>query len=316
MEDRYSFEPNEINISNILSCSVKLSMTEEQKICELAEVARETAAFVKALLTDGLNVYEAFSVLSETVNIHKDVCFDESLEDNKIHLKNFLHLSSVFDRSVFCSLLIEYLISSGMLISEQSFFFDNSEDETFVYVKNQFSDEAYDVFSQEFSDPRVKYADSFKEAVRLVADGSVSFCLLPIEERGVRLPTVEELISKTDSKINSVTPVFGYDGLADLKYALVSKNIYLSDFTSEDDRYFEIRLPFDSENLSALMVCAEEFDFKLFRVNTVSFKNNDDNVGYFSVVLKSLNGDFTKLLVFLTLFVPEYIPVGIYKNLE
>ena len=316
MKDKYSFVPNQVNLLNICSFSAKLSSAMEQKICDFSEIASDTADYVIGLLNEGLNFYEIFSMLGESIVLHDDIEFDASLEDNISTLKSFLKSSESFDKSVFASLLIERLALKGHSLSEKSFFRSKAGDETFVYVKNAFSDEAYDVFSQEFADPRVRYADSFKEAVRLVSDNAVTFCLLPIEERGVRLPSVEELIFRNDCKINAVIPVFGYDGNADLKYALVSKNILISDYTEDDDRYFEIRIPVESEDITSIMISAEEFGIRLYRVNTLSFKTEDGEAGYFSVVLKSVSGDFTKLLVFLNLFIPEYIPVGIYKNLE
>lgn len=139
----------------------------------------------------------------------------------------------------------------------------------------------------------------------------------PFEERGTRIPSVEELIFRGDYKINSVISVFGLDGNAEMKYALVSKNIYFCEYSFDDDRYFEIKVPFDSEGaLSSIVTCAEEFNVKIHRVNTLSFKTEDGDKNYFSVVLKSEGNDFTRLLMYLVLFLPEYIPVGIYKNLE
>ena len=112
------------------------------------------------------------------------------------------------------------------------------------------------------------------------------------------MPSVEELIFRNDCKINSVIPVFGYDGNADLKYALVSKNILIGDYDGDDDRYFEIRVSAESVGLSSLLIPAEEFGVRVYRINTLSFNTEDGEAGYFSVVLKSSGEDFTKLLVF------------------
>jgi hypothetical protein len=301
-------------MSNIHSYSVKLSLAEEQKICELAEIASETADFIQSMLKDGLELYEIFSMLSDAFALDTEGVNRDDL--CAFHVDAFSKISGIFDKAVFSAVLLERLNLRGLSISEKSFFGASPNDETFVYLKNQLADEAYDVFSQDFADPRVKYVNSFREGIRLIGDNSATFCLLPIEERGVRLPTVEELIFRSDSKINSVIPVFGYDGNADLKYALVSKNIYISDYSEDDDRYFEIRVSSDSESMSALMICAENLGVKVFRVNTLNLKTEDGDTCYFSLVLKSTRGDFTSLLVFLTLFYSEYIPVGIYKNLE
>ena len=317
MEDNYSFFPSEINVSNISSFSVKLASVEEQKICELAEIANDASDFLKKTLDDGLSFYEALCILGESLSFDKASYIKTPLKENLYHLDAFSEISTDFDKSAFCTLMYEYLELKGISLSEKIFFRTFPKDESFVYVKNAFSDEAYDVFSQDFEDPRVRYASNFKEALRLVSDNAVSFCLLPFEERGVRIPTVEELIFRGDYKVNSVIPVFGYDGNAEMKYALVSKNIYSSDYFADDDRYFELRVPLDSDRgLSSLIISAEEFGVKIYRVNTLGFKTEEGQKNYFSVVLKTVGTDFTKLLIYLTVFLPEYIPVGIYKNLE
>ena len=48
MDDKYLYEVNKINLYNISSCSKKLSFAEEQKICELAEIAESVSKFIRA----------------------------------------------------------------------------------------------------------------------------------------------------------------------------------------------------------------------------------------------------------------------------
>ena len=314
--DNLSFISNEISLSNIEHYYDKLSSAEEQKLCELAEIARSASLFIKEQLNYGLNFYESLCVLSETLSLeHGERNFTERTLDD--HFSAYSRIGSIFDKSVFSRLLYDYLLDNNILAVERAFFGCAPKDETFVYVKNAFSDEAFDVFSQEFADPRVRYASSFKESLRLVADDLVAFCLLPLEERGVRIPSVEELVFRGDFKINSVIPVFGYDGNAEMKYALVSKNLFPSDFSADDDRYFEIRIPTDLDNaLASIAVLSEEFGVRVHRFNTVSLTVENTESTYFSVVFKTVGADFTRLLIYFTLFMPEHIPVGIYKNIE
>lgn len=317
MQDNYTFYPNEINLSALRSYSSRMADVEEQIVCELAEIASSMSSFIKNMLDEGLGYYDIFYMLGDALPEIDVSVGEHTLKENHPHLLALSNLAQKLDRSILCSLLLEYLENINIHVSERGFFSQMPRDESFVYVKNAFSDEAYDVFSQEFNDPRVRYADSFKEALRLVSDNAVTFCLLPIEERGARIPSIDELIFRGDFKINSVIPVFGYDGNAEMKYALVSKNIFFSDFSPDDDRYFEIRIPSDREDaLSSIIISSEEFGVRLYRINSQIFKTEEGERSYFSIVLKSLGGDFSKLLVYLTLFLPEYTPVGIYKNLE
>ena len=71
-----------------------------------------------------------------------------------------------------------------------------------------------------------------------------------------------------------------------------------------------------ADALVSLSVCALEFGLKIYRINTVGFTAETEDKNHLSVVFKSVGGDFSRLLLYLTLFLPEYIPVGIYKNLD
>ena len=125
------------------------------------------------------------------------------------------------------------------------------------------------------------------------------------------------MIYRSDLKITSVTPVFGFDGSLDMKYALVSKTLLPPDYSREDDRYLEIRLPTDSDTtLSELLAVADSYGIGVYRINTASYHTEAGERSSYSVVFKSEGGNFATLLVYLTLFVYDYTPVGIYKNLE
>lgn len=317
MEDRYLFLANEINLSNIAAFSREQTGLEEQRICDLAEIAKQAAHFSKKLLLEGMSLYEVLYLLAESLDFSSEVDNDSSFAENDGRLNKFCRTVSALDKSVFCGLLLEYFSYFDVSVSEEMFLAKKPSDELFTYVKNMYADEAYDVFTQDFSDPKLAYSGSFKEALKRVTDNLFSYCLLPIEERGARIPSVDELIFRGDYKINAVVPVFGYDGSADLKYALVSKNLYYTASQSDDDRYFEFKIPADSDiNISELMLCTEELGCSIYRINTQVFDTEDGQKTYFSVVLKEIGEDFSKLFIYLTLFAPEHIPVGIYKNLE
>ncbi len=54
----------------------------------------------------------------------------------------------------------------------------------------------------------------------------------------------------------------------------------------------------------------------IYRVNTLTFETEGESETYFSVVIKGTEGDFTPILAYMTLFLRDFVPVGIYKNLE
>lgn len=305
-----------VTIENIASLTAEHSRISERRLCEIADLASSAAEYYKKMHSDGVEIYEFLSLISE---FYPEVAFsaDNALDINYDRLKaSFLQLDSL-GRASFAEILLEFLNKEGLLVSESDFLPSVEADETFVYVKNPYADEAYDVFSQDFSDPRVRYAENFRQAVKLVSDKAVTYALLPLEERGARLASVAELIYRSELKINSVIPVFGIDGNADMKYALISRHFSVPRITRDDDRYLEIRMPQNSSpGLSELLSVAESYGIRAYRVNTLTFDSADGKESCFSIVFSGEGVDFTVLLIFLTLFAAEYTAVGIYKNLE
>ena len=163
-----------------------------------------------------------------------------------------------------------------------------------------------------------RYSKTLAETARAVNLSEYQYALLPLEEKGgARIPATAELIFREDLKINSVTPVFGFEGLADMKYALVSKHFTVPDVKPDDDRYLEIRLRTDSSiPLPELLLASSALGASIYRVNTISFDTQDGQLQHYSVVFKDEGKDFSALLIFLTLFAGNYTAVGIYKNLE
>ena len=228
MAEDMIFSVHDAVVSNLDRLAGEYSTLSEQRLLELNDVAHPMAQTSVQLLDDGLDAYEMLSVLSESLTFGDYPVSDDASEDNVRLVARELHSLSRSDRTLFTELYVGELKALGRELSERDFLPSFIGDESFTYVRNSLSDEAYDVFSQDFDDPKIKYSPSLKDCARAVSTGEVTYCLLPLEERGgVRLHTVSELIFRNDFKINSVIPVFGQDGNADMKYALVSRGFTL-----------------------------------------------------------------------------------------
>ena len=307
---------NNANIENLSSLCSEQSILEERRLLELRELC---GSFLSELdiSPEECDIYELLSLISERELLFYDSPHGEALAENRSALESFSKQMSSLDKAMLCRMLISCLDDIGRRVGEADFFGDEPPEETFVYVKNSLADEAYEIFSAELADPRVYYCNSFKEAAELVASGRAGYCLLPLEERGGRLRTVDQLIFSGDLKISGVSPVFGFDGLADMKYAMISGYLTPPIYAQGDDRYLEIRVPQDSDlSIGELIFSAESFGHSIYRIATVSLNTDDGERGFYSVVIRGGAADFTHLLTYLTLFSEEFIPVGIYKNLE
>lgn len=307
-------EATEYNMKTLSDAHFRLA---EQRICELAELAEDAAAAACELRAEGCGVYEILGILSEGVSFAPSSVHSYALRENVSRLSSYASSVESQDRAVLAELLVSRLKARGIALAETDFLFGGSGDQTIVYVKNRLADEAYDVFSQDFTDPHVRYEPTLRDAARAVSQGRAEYCLLPLEERGgARLPSVAALLFSEDLKICSVTPVFGFDGSADMKYALVSRHFSVPEVSPDDDRYLEIRISAASTDLSELFSVAEHLGTTVYRVNTVTFDTEDGDAQYYTAVFRRGGADFCSLLTYLTLFCPSYTAVGIYNNLE
>ena len=313
-----SFYESSVIAENISLLTERESLIYEMRICELDSSAFEAASTVFEMLGSGYGVYEALYMVSEGCQRDSGEPHSEHLEENREHLKSHIRLLDAFDKIVFSELLSRSLKKRGMRLDERDFLTETKGNGIVSYVKNPLADEAYDVFSQEIDGARLKYAQSMADAARSVSSGDSEFALLPLEEKGgTRLASVMSLLFKEDLRIASVTPVFGFEGNADMKYALVAKSCSLPTVEDGDDRYLEIRMRADASiPLSELFMATDRLNIDIYRINTISFETDEGQVPYYSIVFRDENGDYSGLLLYLTLFAGAYTAVGLYKNLE
>ena len=312
------FEPDKVNIDNINALSIEQSISFEKRICEIAEIADEAVNMADELIKDGFGIYEVLGFISDAIGFTSSEGHDFVMPESSFKLKKYLSALSSYDKTVFADVFAKKLLCLGIKLSEFDFLPEAIGDGSVVYVKNRLADEAYDVFADALRDSTVSYVESLREAAAAVADGKKEYCILPLEEKGgARLASIAAILFSYDLKIASVTPVFGFDGSADVKYALVSRHFAIPSIAPDDDRYLEIRLPQDSSlSLTALFSAAEMLGSSVYRINTVRFDSEEGENTYYTVVFKDEGKDFSSLLVFLTLFAGSYTAVGIYKNLE
>ena len=318
MAEDILFSADESVLSNLERLSREHSAVSEQRLLELYGIVFPLVDATLELFDSGLGAFEVLSAVSDMLSFGDYSLSDYNTKENSNIISKGVSALKYTDRAYLTELYIKALIEKGKSITESDFLTPLRMPETFTYVRNSLSDEAYDVFSQDFSDPKVRYSPTFKECARAVTSGEVTYCLLPLEEKGgVRLPTVSEIIFRNDFKINSVIPVFGQDGNADMKYALVSRGFTVPKRRKDDDGYLEIRIGADAEfALAEVLDAARYFGMSVYRVNTVTFDTEGESETYFSVVIRDSGDSFAGLLTYLTLFIRDFVPVGIYKNLE
>lgn len=317
MQDNGLFSPSGATISNLDELSRKASLVGESRALEIADLADEAVCFSLGVAED-LGPYEILSMLSDSASFGVYPVDADALPESRAAIELATASLTLLDKVEFVRRYLFGMSARGAAFSESDFLNESVRGERISYVRNQYADEAYDIFSEDFRDPRVKYYRSFKECVSMMESGEVDYVLLPIEERGgVRLPTVAELIYRNELKISAVTPVFGFDLGADMKYALVSKGFKHFRAKPGDDRYLELRIPsVGSVSIAELLSASTAFGMSAYRVNTLTYDTEGESATYFYAVIKDGGEGFVPLLTYLTLFADDYSAVGLYKNLE
>ena len=315
MIDDVTFVPSDVTLSNLSAIAKAGFITSERRVCEIFELASYAVRFSLDLYAAGMGVYEILSLISDGLSTG----FDTDFGDDALALaKAYPSFIGTSDRAEFARLYVKEMREAGVTIDEFVLLNEPIKDKSVVYVKNSLADEAYDVLTQEIKDLRVSYAAGFKEAADAVTSMSSTFCLLPLEEqRGTRLSSISDILYRRDFKINAVTSVFGFDGNADMKYALLSASFVVPTILRDDDGYFEIRIKDEGDlALSEILSVADCYGISLYRVSTERFENEGELSTYYSIVFKNTGGGFTDLIVYLTLFSSDFVPIGMYKNLE
>lgn len=313
-----SFGKTDNLISNLSRLSAEHGLVMEQRLIELYGLADAALSLAAEYAADGLTGYDLLAAITPESG---GLDYPSPDPDTPSALSGLVGALtgtlSAIDRAAFSVLFVAGARERGIPVVESDLFSTSGGEESFIYSRNALADEAYDVLSQDFVDPRVRYGSGFAECVRAVSTGECRFCLLPLEEKGgTRLPTVAELIYRSDLKINAVTPVFGFDGTADLKYALLSRDFIIPALRAGDDLYLEIRLPAAGGELTPLLSVLGYLGLEPFRIDTLTYTTEGEGETCFSLVLRDAGGGFAPLLCYLALFVGDFTTVGLYKNLE
>lgn len=318
MHDEYSFSPEEVTIENLDELSKRECAASEARMYELADIADAAAEFLLPLLADEIGAPELLSLIAEGLAFGSYPSYPGKAAFSERAADDVRAMLSLMDRARLTELLLDRLKAGGHPLTEADFLGESEGGRIYGYVKNQFSDEAFDVLTESVPDAGVRYYKSFSDCAAALARDEVDHILLPLEERGgVRLPTVSELIYRYDFRINSVTPVFGYAADADIKYAEISRRFIPASRMEGDDRYLELRIPAqDGAALSEAISVATAFGMSAYRVNTHTYDIEGERSSYFSLVLREGRDDFAPFLTYLALFAADFVPVGVYKNLE
>ncbi len=232
-------------------------------------------------------------------SLHREV-----REENRVALSTFMSSILSYDNAVLAELVTSRLVE-GSSDASLAALLPLTAPKRIAYVRNAYTDEAYDVFASEIPDACALFCDSYEEACGETSSDVETFCILPLRDTQGTLhrATMSYLETHALMAVAVVTVTDGEDvpmqyalcGAAPIEYPTSWELLLsLSDFTSAD--------------LSAFVIAVGHFGMQLRGVQ-------GELGGELLATLRG-NGSPHMLLVWLELYAPQYRIKGLYSQTE
>ncbi len=186
-----------------------------------------------------------------------------------------------------------------------------------AYLKNTFSDTAYEKFSRMFRTCTASYCDDFQSVCEEVAQGRAKYGILPWENtKDGRLKTFENLVQKHDLKLILLSTVPMGEDLT--QFVLFGRRVQELDCARQKERSFlsiRVRMddtaPWHAPSLSLLLSAASYFGMYPERISSTATAENE-----YDLTFVRDSADTAAFLCYLTLEFPQFIPIGLYTLLK
>ncbi|MBE6612170.1 MAG: hypothetical protein E7632_06740 [Ruminococcaceae bacterium] len=189
-----------------------------------------------------------------------------------------------------------------------------------AYFQNAYADAAFRIFSGSFDTPSVTYAADFTAVCEEVYYGRADLCMLPLDSsRDAKLISFYRLIDKYELNPVMSCDVTSPDGGVTTRYALLRRSIALPDaslFDRPGSCFLEFTLvPDENASLGDVLAAAKECGLSLYKVDSIPLTYSDSDFACDVILKVGSRLGLTAFALFLTLAVPQYEPLGIYRHI-
>lgn len=187
---------------------------------------------------------------------------------------------------------------------------------TIAYLQNNFADRAFHAFTQVMPRARAQYHDTYQSVCEAVASGNCEACILPIEHaQDGKLISFYRLIDRYDLKIVCSCALAQNNG-PESRFALLKKNISFARPTQTHLRYFELSITQNGdETIGALLTAAQLYGLCLRRIDAIPLEYADEGFAFHIMLSFETDIQLLPFLLYLTLELPQYNPVGIFAHI-
>lgn len=278
---------SEIKTKRAALCEKTLSY-----ISEIAEVLIDEAGDDEIFFRD-----DAFIRRYHAVTAFKNE--SSAAQYNKADVNAVEKQLSEAEKVLLCLRLTDILGISG--IDGSGTFFDDppkTSGETVSCVKSRLTDDAYIAFSSEMKSPRVSYESDLNEVCQSVLYGKTAYGIIPASNSGT-------LFAKYGLKTARRITLDGQDGVK-TAFLLVKKDVDIP--KSTENTLFEFMIE-DIESINGIMTALEICNIDPARI---SYSANEKTL---NATVRINEDGFCGFLTYLSLNYPDFITVGIYKEL-
>ncbi len=241
----------------------------------------------------------------------------DALEENKPFLDTAFSRLSTFEQIELCRLVCEAMPElpiEALLVHDEPI--PRSAQGVIAYLRNSFTDRAYRVFSSTLSRARSEYHDSYGAACEAVSAGNCEACILPIEHtQDGKLLGFYRLIDRYELKIVCTCDLDQQDG-SESRFALLKKNFTRPRPSETGERFFELSVTRSTDDaLAPLLDAARLSGLSLRRIDSIPLAYSDDRFACHAVYGNADEAQLKPFLIYLTLAVPQYNPIGLYTHI-
>ena len=313
MAEFQTYSPEDIIHSNLAELAKRFDSIGEQELAHLRELAVE-------IVSGALDQADFVSSLSDRIPPSSQ-CSDKILPLHEPVLKKLHRIRSAWQRVLLCMEIKNQLCQQMDVTPE--FFFPYQEEvsvtafQRVIYPKSSYADAAYLKFSSLMAVPRATYAHSFLSACEEVYNGICEFCILPIENSSEgQLNSFLRLIKKYELRIAATCLVSGANRTGNTRFALLRKNVTPLLNPEKTPEYLEFAVPMEeSVSISDLLLAARLCDLQLVRLDALP-QAEDSPTAYTRFTFSTANGDLQAFLLFLSMDIPHYDPIGLYSHIQ
>ncbi len=272
-------------------------------LADVADVLMNTYVSGDTFVSDDLYRMKDDRIFSEenTFVLHREL-----REENRHTISNALQMIRFYDEAVLAEILVRRIRKRNETFSYRQLVSMETKTGKISYVRNAYTDEAWDIFSMSFDRASVVFAETYEEACAEVLNENANYCILPFRDTNgdYHKASLSMLDIHALSVADVVTVTDGED--APMQFALCGKH--------------PIQLPADYKLLLSLpdrwMIQMDEVTYVMshFNMQITEFTTRHNSRD----IIFTLHGtqDPTAFFVWLELFAAGYQIIGIYSDTE